>query len=142
MNFDYEYFSGANVTVSTSNGKVEECAGISYSISTSRQPVYGYNSEFFDVMLPGRVIIQGNLVINYTEPNSLEKSIYGRRGSIYLLNKYNGQGFDIDIMFGDRKYKERIQGCYLISSGKTVQINEQVILEEYGFIGKAVIEIK
>lgn len=142
MSFNYEYFSGANVTIYTPKEKIVECAGISYSISTSRQPVYGYNSEFFDVMLPGRVIIQGNLVINYTEPNSLEKSIYGRDGSIYLLNKYNGEGFDIDIIFGNRKYKERIQGCYLISSGKTVQINEQVILEEYGFIGKSVIEIK
>jgi hypothetical protein len=142
MNYDYQYFSGANVTIDAGGKGIVECAGISYSISTSRQPVYGYNSEFFDVMLPGRVIIQGNIVVNYIEPNYLEKKIYGRSGSNYLLNKYNGEGFDIDIFFGNKKHKERIQACYLISSGKTVQINEQVILEEYGFIGKSVIELK
>jgi hypothetical protein len=34
---------------------------------------------------------------------------------------------------------ENILDCYLVSSGKTVQINEQVILEEYSFVGKAIL---
>ena len=142
MNYNYEYFSGANVTVEVVEGgarrRVVECAGLSYSVSTSRQPVYGYNSETFDVMLPGRIIVQGNLVVNFIEPNYLEKTIYGdvKRAR---NDKYNGPAFNINVVFGERKYGETIIDCYLISSGKTVQINEQVILEEYAFIGKSVI---
>ena len=144
MNYNYEYFSGANVTIEVVEGsvkrKVIECAGLSYSVATSRQPVYGYNSQTFDVMLPGRIIVQGNIVVNYIEPNYLENIIYGSsgRGS---LNKYNGPAFNIDVIFGNKKEKERILDCHLISSGKTVQINEQVILEEYAFIGKSVFKV-
>ena len=136
MNYNYEYFSGANVIINSEGADILECAGISYSVSTSRQPVYGYNSEFFDVMLPGRVIVQGNLIINYVEPNYLEKILYGRDSS--NLNKYNGRSFNISVLFGDRKHKEILIDCYLISSGKTIQVTEQVILEEYGFVAKLI----
>lgn len=139
MNYNYEYFSGANVTIKADNADILECAGISYSVSTSRQPVYGYNSEFFDVMLPGRVIVQGNLIVNYVEPNYLEKVLYSRSSS--SLNKYNGRSFDILISFGDKDKKEILRECYLISSGKTIQVTEQVILEEYGFIAKLIGEV-
>jgi len=141
MNYDYEYFSGANVTIrvksrdSEGDGeKLIECAGISYSVSTSRQPVYGYNSVLFDTMLPGRVIIQGTLVVNYTKPNSLEKLIYGKLSG--RSNPYNGESFDIAIKFGNKSIEEKLVDCYLISSGKTIQISEQVILEEYSFLAK------
>jgi hypothetical protein len=30
-----------------------------------------------------------------------------------------------------------IKTCYIISRGQTIQISEQVILEEYGFIGRS-----
>lgn len=141
MDYNYEYFSGANVTVSAGDGDVVECAGISYSVSTSRQPVYGYNSEFFDVMLPGRVIVQGTLIVNFKHKRYLEKVIYSSDDNA-KLNKYNGGNFNISINFGNSGHKsksEQIIDCYLVSSGKTVQINEQVILEEYSFVGRAVL---
>ena len=59
-----------------------------------------------------------------------------------MLNKYNGEAFTININFGnsgDAKKSETIVDCYLVSSGKTVQINEQVILEEYSFVAKAIL---
>jgi len=141
MNYNYEYFSGANVRINAGRGRVLECAGISYSVSTSRQPVYGYNSEFFDVMLPGRVIVQGTLVVNFTKKNYLEEVIYGG-GDSAVLQKYNGGGFNIEIKFGSAVKNNKVENildCYLVSSGKTVQINEQVILEEYSFVGKAIL---
>lgn len=141
MNYNYEYFSGANVRINAGGGRVLECAGISYSVSTSRQPVYGYNSEFFDVMLPGRVIVQGTLVVNFTKKNYLEEVIYGEGGSA-VLQKYNGSGFNIEIKFGGTNNNNKVENildCYLVSSGKTVQINEQVILEEYSFVGRIIL---
>jgi hypothetical protein len=136
MNYNYEYFSGANVMIKSGGRDILECAGISYSVSTSRQPVYGYNSEFFDVMLPGRVIVQGNLIVNYVKPNYLEELLYGAGSS--NLNKYNGRSFNISVSFGEKNKKENLIDCYLISSGKTIQVTEQVILEEYGFVAKLI----
>ena len=132
MNYTYEYFSGANVVIYNNiDKKILECAGISYSMSNSRQPVYGYNSEYFDVILPGRIIVQGNLVINYTKPNYLE--------SLFTTHLANGELFNIKIKFGNNsKNMQTIVDCALVSSGKTVQVSEQVILEEYSFIAKNV----
>ena len=80
--FNYEYFSGANVEIEFANAdkggeykKVYECAGISYSIQNSQQPVYGYASTQFDAMLPGREIVQGNFVVNYVKPDYILSDI-------------------------------------------------------------------
>jgi hypothetical protein len=48
------------------------------------------------------------------------------------------QSFDIKVEFGDSSEKNSItiNSCYIISRGQTVQISDQVILEEYGFIAR------
>ena len=51
---NYEYFSGANVYVKIGNRNVLECAGISYSVTNAKQPIYSYNSIFYDAVLSGR----------------------------------------------------------------------------------------
>jgi len=132
MNYNYEYFSGANVTIENQNGgRITECAGISYSISNSRQPVYGYNSEYFDVMLPGRIIVQGTIVVNQTRKNYLE--------DLLKTKLANGELFYIQIIFGnDTANQQTLIDCALVSSGKTIQVTEQVILEEYSFIAKTI----
>ena len=135
--YNYEYFSGANVSIYGNDSRIIECSGISYSVTNSRQPVYGYNSEEFDLILPGRIIVQGNILINYTKPDYLTN----------LLNTelMNGNTFNIKIIFGSSAQyssnNKTILECALISCGSTVQINEQVILEEYGFIGRNVIGV-
>lgn len=138
MNFsNYQYFSGANTYIEVNNNKLIECAGISYSLQNSQQPIYGYGSTVFDAVLPGREIIQGNFVINYTEPNYIVNLLGGTAATFntFLLPK-----FDIKIMFGNDKAKSRIiQSCFLVSMGQSIQISEQVILEEYSFIGRNLI---
>lgn len=131
-NYNYEYFSGANVMIKNRQGtRITECAGISYSISNSRQPVYGYNSEYFDVMLPGRIIVQGTIVVNQTRKNYLE--------DLLETELANGDLFNIQILFGDKpEGRQTLIDCALVSSGKTIQVTEQVILEEYSFIAKAI----
>ncbi len=150
---NYEYFSGANVIISVNDSKrlnaVQEieCAGISYSISNSQQPVYGYNSSLYDAMLPGRTIVQGTLVINYKEPNELEKKIMAKSDGSSELNSINIGNylfplFDIKVSFGNQDSRSKIiKHCALISSGQTIQISEDVILEEYGFIGRQIIQL-
>jgi hypothetical protein len=147
--YNYEYFSGANVLVKVNDSEYPsasseiECAGISFSVSNSQQPVYGYSSTLYDVMLPGRTIVQGTLVINYKEPNGLEKVLTTDSNGNDLaisIGSYVFPLFDIKIDFGDNSNKSKIiKHCALISSGQTVQASEDVILEEYGFLGRQVV---
>ena len=67
--FPYKYFSGANVVVDLGGSQLIECAGISFVVNESNQPVYGYASHLYDVVLPGRRIIQGSFVVNFHTGN-------------------------------------------------------------------------
>ncbi len=134
---NYQYFSGANTYIEVNGKPLLECAGISYSLQNSQQPIYGYGSTVFDAVLPGREIIQGNFVINYTEPNYIVNLL---GGTIATFNTFLLPKFDIKIMFGNDNKKSRIiQSCFLVSMGQSIQISEQVILEEYSFIGRNLI---
>ena len=138
--YNYEYFSGANVAIYLNKTHLIECAGLSYSLQNSQQPIYGYGSTVFDAILPGREIVQGNFVINFTKPNYLN-SILGNTSD--SLNTLVQAPFDIVISFGaelsNNKNSKTIKNCFLISMGQTIQISEQVILEEYSFIGRNII---
>lgn len=133
---NYEYFSGANVNIYLNEKELIECAGISYAYQNSRQPIYGYNSTLFDAMLPGREIIQGNFLINYIEPNYLMK-ILNKENRNISYNALTTPGFDIEIRYNNMLSKSyKLKDCHIVSMGKSIQITEQVIVEEYGFIAR------
>ena len=144
------YFSGANVKVSIKNtyedslstyNHLEECAGLSYSLSNSQQPVYGYASNRFDAMLPGREIIQGNFLINYTEPNYMLKKLgfLNNYSGTISYNGLVGPAFNLKIEFLERSKSKAIiiENCYIMGVGQTAQISDQPIIDEYSFIGRS-----
>ncbi len=142
---NYQYFSGANVSVQIDDEPLVECAGISYVVQSSSQPVYSYASTKFDLMLNGREMIQGNFLVNYTEPDNVLRKISGIWNTdikIKDLSESFSYYFDIEIQFGDNSNpnfemnKQIIKDCRIISRGKTIQISDQVLLEEYTFIGR------
>lgn len=137
---NYSYFSGANVTIKLNNNHTLECAGISFNLSNSAQPAYGYASQEFDMVLPGRKLLQGSFVVNYTEANYLSGKISSLRGDTVEDITDRNELFDISIQYGRSNSKRDLllKNCYLISRGQTIQISEQVILEEFSFIGQAV----
>ena len=137
---NYSYFSGANVTIRLNNNAVLECAGISFNLSNSAQPAYGYASQEFDMVLPGRKLLQGSFVVNYTEANYLSERISSLTADTVEDITDRNELFDISIQYGrnNRKRNLLLKNCYLISRGQTIQISEQVILEEFSFIGQAV----
>ena len=137
---NYSYFSGANVTIKLNNNHTLECAGISFNLSNSAQPAYGYASQEFDMVLPGRKLLQGSFVVNYTEANYLSGIISSIRGDTVEDITDRNELFDISIEYGRSNLKRDLllKNCYLISRGQTIQISEQVILEEFSFIGQAV----
>ena len=148
------YFAGPNVRVLIKKSEplnldpnsripknIEECAGISYVLNNSQQPIYGYASTNFDAMLPGREIIQGNLLLNHTTPKPfyeiLEGSVNESTTGSISYNGFLSEPLDIHIRFGNRHHDIIINYCYIFSRGETVQISEQGIVEEYSFIGRS-----
>lgn len=133
--YNYQYFSGANVVIEFNNQKVLECAGISYSISNSKQPVYSYESVRFDAVLTGREIVEGRFVINYTKPNYVYDLLSAGSTSISPTD-YNSFTIKVDYPGDDKDII--IRNCFLIGRAQTIEIDDQVILEEYSFIARTI----
>jgi len=85
--FEWDYFSGANVVLEMDGFPILECAGLTYGITESRRPIYGYSSRHFDTVARGQVLIQGSIVINYVHQDYL---ITALRRSIELRDERNG----------------------------------------------------
>lgn len=132
---NYEYFSGANVTIKLNDKDLVECAGISYSISNSKQPVYSYESVQFDAVLTGREIVEGRFVINYKSPNYLYNLI---RSNSTSISPTSYDSFNIEIVYPDNNENIIIRNCFLIGRAQTIEIDDQVILEEYSFIARTI----
>lgn len=131
---DYAYFSGANVTILLGDDDLIECAGISYVVQTSDQPIYGFASTQFDLILNGREIVQGNFLLNLKKKSKLEERLGLTNED--NINSVFGNYFDIHIVFGKVERVETLNNCRLLSRGTTIQISEQVILEEYSFVAQ------
>lgn len=134
--YPYKYFSGANVVVELGGLDLIECAGISFVVNESNQPVYGYASHLYDVVLPGRRIIQGSFVINFHTDNDQHEVVVNTLISDSFLKR---NLFDIKINYGvegQNGSEITLSNCFLISRGQSIQISENVILEEFGFIAR------
>ena len=138
--YPYKYFSGANVTVTLDDESLIECAGISFVVNEANQPAYGYASNLYDVVLPGRRIIQGTFVINFHTGSKQHELIKDTLSTNSFLSEQ--PLFNIEIQYGLEDVKSAdytsitLVNCFLISRGQTIQISENVILEEYGFIAR------
>ena len=136
--YPYTYFSGANVTVEIGNENAFECAGISFMVNESNQPVYGYASTLYDAVIPGRRIIQGSFVVNFVGEDFKVLNDMRNLGESFY---HNQPLFDIKINYGigsQNKTNYLLSGCFFISQGQTIQISENVILEEFSFIARDV----
>lgn len=128
--YSYEYFCGANVSVSIEENELD-AVGISYQVSFSKQPIYSYFSKYYDAVLNGKEMVQGKFVINYTNNNYLN-NILSSKGSLS-----NAGLFDININFGfGTTNLIKIKNCFILGYGQTIQIDDTVILTEYSFIGR------
>lgn len=132
--YPYQYFSGANIRVELGGKDLIECVGISFNTSESNQPVYGYASHLYDMVLPGRRIIQGSFVVNFhlgDQQNELLKNLY--KGDSFL----NAPLFNIFIeTTSSQGYGITIKNCFLTSRGQSIQVSENVLLEEYSFVAR------
>lgn len=87
--FGYQYFCGANVVVEIEGFPLLETAGLQYSITESKRPIYGYSSRHFDAVARGQVVVQGALIINYVNQDYLFRAIeqgLSNSGAIQSIN--------------------------------------------------------
>ena len=132
--YPYQYFSGANIQVNLGGETLIECAGISFNTTESNQPVYGYASHLYDMVLPGRRIIQGSFVVNFhlgKDQNQILKDLYQADSFLdaplfnIFIETTNSSGYEIIIY-----------NSFLTSRGQSIQVSENVLLEEYSFIAR------
>ena len=92
--YDSSYYSGAQTAIFIGPTLIDEVTSISYSVSQSRMPLYGYASTLFDAMAEGQVIVQGQFTINFTESGYLWLALneYKRmEGGPYPLQPFTAQ---------------------------------------------------
>ena len=120
--YPYKYFSGANVTVRIKDQfddgeKLVECAGISFVVNEANQPAYGYASNLYDVVLPGRRIIQGSFVVNFHTGKDQHELVKDLETSSFLTSR---PVFDIEVQYGQATVKSpdytyvKLLNCFLI----------------------------
>ena len=67
----FDYFCGADISIYMENTWIEDAIFLSYELSNTKRPLYGYASQYFDTVLPGRVLVTGQLIIAYTDKHYL-----------------------------------------------------------------------
>jgi hypothetical protein len=142
--FSYLYFSGANIKLFINNSELD-AVGISYQVSYSKQPVYSYYSNKFDAVLEGKHIIQGRFVINFKKTIDIFSEIKTKGESLSTdevpVDLSQVDFFDIEIKFQENKVL-KLKSCFIMGHGQSIQIDDNVILTEYNFIGREIEHIE
>lgn len=69
--YDYDHYSGANVSLYIGDILIDEITSIRYQLEQTKRPVYGYSSYHWDFMAKGTTIVSGNFTINFKESGYL-----------------------------------------------------------------------
>jgi hypothetical protein len=71
VQYPQEYFSGTQAAIYFRDIFIDEVTFISYTLQQSKTPIYGYGSQLFDAVVPGIVIVEGVLNINFRDSGYL-----------------------------------------------------------------------
>lgn len=65
--YNIEYFSGAQVAIYFGHIWIDEITSMSFSVSQSRTPLYGYSDQLWRDVAEGQVLVRGQFSINFKE---------------------------------------------------------------------------
>ena len=65
--YEMDYYAGSQVLVFFEEVLVDDCVRIAWTVEQSRNPVYGYASQYFNTITDGVVIATGSLWIGFKE---------------------------------------------------------------------------
>ena len=69
--FEYDFYSGSQITVMLGDVLVDNAVSINYKVEQTRAPVFGYASQYWSFMSDGHVIVTGALAIAFKESGYL-----------------------------------------------------------------------
>lgn len=69
--YDQEYFSGSQVNLYIGDVLIDEISGLEFAVHQEKGRVHGYNSQLFDAVTQGTVIVTGQFSINFKESGYL-----------------------------------------------------------------------
>lgn len=113
-NYGFEYFCGANVLIKIGNVPILEASGISFSINESKFPLYGYSSRHYDAVAHGRVLVNGNIAINFVHQDYLMRIIE------YV---YNVRRADVS---GEITVEQAVSAFEMLTSSQDLVSNEEI----------------
>jgi hypothetical protein len=95
--YNLDYFSGAQAHIYIGGILLDEVTSLQWSVHQSKIPIYGYASQRFSEMAKGTIIVQGQLSINFIEPNYLYSVLHAVNNKTAPMghqnneNKFNDQ---------------------------------------------------
>ncbi|MDY0198882.1 MAG: hypothetical protein RBR68_13810 [Tenuifilaceae bacterium] len=122
VSLDYATASQAKIY---SNGiLIDEAYDLQYSYKESKEPIYGYNSKYFDDMVGGTVIIFGAFTVNYRHDGYLY-SILNKSANTSLTSGEN------NIKSNQQKYNDYLKkvNSYKELQDKIKQIGDKIKAE-------------
>ena len=69
--YDYDHYSGSNVSLYIGGVLIDEITSIQYRMEQQKRPIYGYASYHWDFVAKGTTIVTGNFTINFKEAGYL-----------------------------------------------------------------------
>ena len=65
--YEFDYFSSAQVSVFIGDVWIADLSSIQFTVNQQRMPIYGYASQYFHTLAPGRVMVEGQFSIAFKE---------------------------------------------------------------------------
>lgn len=151
-NSSYQKIVGAknkNTYVSTAQGKlyldgilIDECYDIQYSYKELKEPIFGYNSKYYDYLLPGNVIIIGSFTINYKHDGYLSAILNkAQQDKTSDINKLISRKVKADVDAQDYKYA-LIEYKRLVKTLKELEAEKLMIPSHISAIEETINDIK
>jgi hypothetical protein len=120
-----EYVSAAQGKIYIDGILIDECYDIQYTHREFKEPVYGYNSKYFDTILPGTVIVQGAFTINYKHDAYLINSLKVAKSSGNNVSISSALKRRDTAKENQKKYKQKLITLSDLRKSKKEQIAEQ-----------------
>jgi hypothetical protein len=83
VSYKYDCYSGAQISLFVDGIWMDDAVAISFTLSNPKSPVYGYNSQYYDLVAQGNKVVQGQLIVAYTEEGYLTSIMAQRYKNIY-----------------------------------------------------------
>jgi len=100
---DLTYVNSSNAKIYFGGILIDDIYDLQYAYRETKEPIYGYNSKYFDHLAGGNVIIHGSFTINYRHDKYL----------FHVLNKLGFTGSSVSSSTARMSRIKELNGKYL-----------------------------